>query len=121
MSLKCRKYKGDGAKYLLPNTPTSALKSSHNSQKTPCSLFYNNLTSQKVHTALNHQTYSGQKLAFRQSHKRDFISTCKEGMSVVLIDDIVTTETTLQEAQKVLEKGGVNVLFALVLANAKEN
>ena len=42
-------------------------------------------------------------------------------MSVVLIDDIVTTETTLQEAQKVLEKGGVNVLFALVLANAKEN
>lgn len=70
--------------------------------------------------AQNTQTYSGQKLAFRQSHKRDFISTCKEGMSVVLIDDIVTTGTTLQEAQKVLEKGGVNVLFVLVLADAKE-
>ena len=69
----------------------------------------------------NHQTYSGQKLAFRQSHKRNFISTCKVGMDVVLIDDIVTTGTTLQEAQKVLEKGGVHVLFALVLADAKEN
>lgn len=71
--------------------------------------------------AQNNQTYSGQKLAFRQTHKRDFISTCKEGMDVVLIDDIVTTGTTLQEAQKVLEQVGVNVLFALVLADAKEN
>lgn len=71
--------------------------------------------------AQNHQTYSGQKLAFRQSHKRNFISTCKEGMDVVLIDDIVTTGTTLQEAEKVLKKEGVNVLFALVLADAKEN
>ncbi|MDD3342808.1 MAG: phosphoribosyltransferase family protein [Sulfurospirillaceae bacterium] len=71
--------------------------------------------------AQNHETYSGQKLAFRLSHKRDFISTCNEGISVVLIDDIVTTGTTLQEAQKVLEKNGVKVLFALVLADAKEN
>ena len=71
--------------------------------------------------AQNAQTYSGQKLAFRQSHKRDFISTCKEGMDVILIDDIVTTGTTLQEAQKVLEKASVNVLFALVLADAKED
>lgn len=71
--------------------------------------------------ARNHQTYSGQKLAFRQSHKRDFIATCKEGMDVILIDDIVTTGTTLQEAEKVLKKVGVNILFALVLADAKEN
>lgn len=71
--------------------------------------------------AQNEQTYSGQKLAFRQSHKRDFITTCKEGMDVILIDDIVTTGTTLQEAQKVLEKASVNVLFALVLADAKED
>ena len=69
----------------------------------------------------NHQTYSGQKLTFRQSHQRDFISTCKEGMDVVLIDDIVTTGTTLQEAERVLKKERVNVLFALVLADAKEN
>ena len=70
--------------------------------------------------ARNTQTYSGQKLSFRQSHKRDFIATCKSEIDVVLIDDIVTTGTTLQEAQKVLEKHGVNVLFALVLADAKE-
>ncbi|MDD2383151.1 MAG: phosphoribosyltransferase family protein [Sulfurospirillaceae bacterium] len=71
--------------------------------------------------AQNDQTYSGQKLAFRQSHKRNFISTCQTGMNVVLIDDIVTTGTTLEEAQKVLEKNNVHVLFALVLADAKEN
>lgn len=70
--------------------------------------------------AQNEHTYSGQKLAFRQSHQRDFMLTCKEGIDVVLIDDIVTTGTTLQEAQKVLEKNGVNVLFALVLADANE-
>lgn len=71
--------------------------------------------------AQNDQTYSGQKLAFRQSHKRDFTSTCKAGMDVVLIDDIVTTGTTLQEAHNVLEQAEVNVLFALVLADVKED
>lgn len=71
--------------------------------------------------AQNEQTYSGQTLSFRQSHKRDFVTTCKEGMDVILIDDIVTSGTTLQEAQNVLEKAGVNVLFALVLADAKES
>ena len=70
--------------------------------------------------AQNNQTYSGQKLAFRQSHKRNFTFTCKDKRDVILIDDIVTTGTTLQEAQNVLEKAGVNVLFALVLADAKE-
>lgn len=71
--------------------------------------------------AQNTQTYSGQTRSFREQHKRGFTSTCKAEMDVVLIDDIVTTGTTLQEAEKVLKKEGVNVLFALVLADAKEN
>lgn len=70
--------------------------------------------------AQNEQTYSGQTLAFRQRHKRDFTTTCKKGMNVILIDDIVTSGTTLQEAHAVLKKAEVNVLFALVLADAKE-
>jgi len=37
-------------------------------------------------------------------------------MDVILIDDIITTGTTLKEAEKVLNKNGINVLFALTLA-----
>lgn len=71
--------------------------------------------------AINHESYSGKSKAFRQAHKRDFIVTCKEAIDVILIDDIVTTGSTLEEAHETLKKHGVNVLFALVLADAKEN
>ena len=42
-------------------------------------------------------------------------------LDIVLIDDIVTTGSTLKEAHDALKKHDVNVLFALVLADAKEN
>ncbi len=71
--------------------------------------------------AQNECTYSGKSKAFRAQHKRDFNVTCKEAMDVILIDDIVTTGATLQEAEEVLKKHSSNVLFALVLADAKEN
>ena len=45
----------------------------------------------------------------------------KENIDVILIDDIVTTGSTLEEAHDALKKHDVNVLFALVLADAKEN
>ena len=70
--------------------------------------------------AQNHESYSGKSRAFREVNKRDFRITCKEGIDVVLIDDIITTGSTLVEAHEVLRKHGVNVLFALVLADAKE-
>ena len=38
---------------------------------------------------------------------------------VILVDDIVTTGTTILEARDTLQKAGVDVLFALVLADAK--
>jgi competence protein ComFC len=38
----------------------------------------------------------------------------------ILVDDIITTGITLQEAQKVLMQHGVNVLFALTLADVEE-
>lgn len=71
--------------------------------------------------AQNHESYSGKSRAFRQANKRDFIFTCKDEIDAILIDDIVTTGSTLEEAHETLKHCGVNVLFALVLADAKEN
>ena len=70
--------------------------------------------------ARNRMNYSGKSLQFRLDHPRDFIYTGKPGIDVILVDDIVTTGITLQEAQKVLMEHGVNVLFALTLADVEE-
>ncbi len=70
--------------------------------------------------ARNRVNYSGKPLQFRLDHPRDFVYTGKKGIDVILVDDIITTGITLQEAQKVLTQNGVNVLFALTLANVEE-
>ena len=71
--------------------------------------------------AKNHERYSGQNKAFRQKHPREFISKIPKYSDAILIDDILTTESTLEEAYEILKKHEINVLFALVLADAKEN
>ncbi|EAL3832073.1 ComF family protein, partial [Campylobacter upsaliensis] len=38
----------------------------------------------------------------------------------ILVDDIVTTGSSILEAKKILEKNKISVLFALVLADAKD-
>lgn len=38
---------------------------------------------------------------------------------MVLVDDLVTSGTTLLEAKKIVEKSNNSVLFALTLADAK--
>ena len=70
--------------------------------------------------AQNHESYSGKSRAYRRDNKRNFVFTCKDEIDIILIDDIVTTGSTLEEAHETLKKHGVNVLFALVLADAKE-
>jgi len=70
--------------------------------------------------AKNRVKYAGKNLQFRLDHPRDFIYTGKTNIDVILVDDIVTTGVTLQEAQKVLLSAGVNVLFALTLADVEE-
>lgn len=70
--------------------------------------------------ARNRVNYSGKSLQFRLENPRNFIYRGKKGVDVILVDDIVTTGITLQEAQKVLMDSGVNVLFALVLADVEE-
>ena len=64
--------------------------------------------------------YSGKPLQYRLDNPRDFVYTGKKDIDVILVDDIITTGITLQEAQKVLMSQGVNVLFALTLADVEE-
>lgn len=71
--------------------------------------------------AQNRVNYSGKTLQYRLEHPRNFIYTGKSDIDVILIDDIVTTGITLQEAQKVLMAHGANVLFALTLADVEES
>ncbi|MDM5271667.1 ComF family protein [Sulfurovum sp. zt1-1] len=68
----------------------------------------------------NRVSYSGRDLQFRLNHPREFRYGGKTNIDVILIDDTITTGITLQEAQSVLMRHGVNVLFALTLADAKE-
>jgi len=70
--------------------------------------------------ARNRMNYSGKSLQFRLENPRDFIYTGKSNIDVILVDDIITTGITLQEAQNVLISHGVNVLFALTLADVEE-
>lgn len=72
-----------------------------------------------LHTSLmaqNRVTYSGRSLQYRLEHPRKFLYKGKRGVDVILVDDIMTTGITLQEAHTVLLASGVNVLFALTLA-----
>ena len=70
--------------------------------------------------AQNRVNYSGKSLQYRLEHPREFVYTGKSSIDVILVDDIITTGITLQEAQKVLMQHGVNVLFALTLADVEE-
>lgn len=69
--------------------------------------------------ARNTVSYAGKSLDYRLAHPRDFSYRGKAGLEVILLDDIVTTGVTLQEAHTVLEKHDIEVLFALTLADAR--
>ena len=70
--------------------------------------------------AKNKVNYSGKTLQYRLDNPRDFVYYGPSNIDVILIDDIITTGITLQEAQNVLKAHGVNVLFALTLADVEE-
>jgi len=81
-------------------------------------------TSKPLHASLmaqNRVNYSGKELQFRLANPRNFKYTGKKNIDVILVDDIITTGITLQEAQKVLMQHDVNVLFALTLADVEES
>ena len=64
--------------------------------------------------------YSGKTVSFRQKHRRNYKLLKKPKFPVILVDDIITTGSSLLEAKQVLEKNKISVLFALVLADAKD-
>jgi len=79
--------------------------------------------SKPLHSALmarNKINYSGRSLEYRLWYSRDFVYKGKKNVDVILVDDIITTGITLQQAYKVLTRSGVNVLFALTLADVEE-
>lgn len=70
--------------------------------------------------ARNRVNYAGKTLRYRLENPRDFLYRGPSGIRAVLIDDIVTTGVTLQEAHSLLRRSGVEVVFALTLADARE-
>jgi len=70
--------------------------------------------------ASNSIKYAGKSLEYRLNNPRGFKYSGPKNIDVILIDDVVTTGTTLQEASRVLEKNGVNIHFALTVANAED-
>lgn len=71
--------------------------------------------------AKNHGKYAGQSRHSREQQKRDFILTSEKNLDVILLDDIVTTGNTLKEANAICSTNTLNVLFAITLADAKED
>ncbi len=66
----------------------------------------------------NEVSYSGKDLAFRKAHPRDFKLFKKPKHDVILVDDIVTSGTTLMEAEDFLLKHNIQTIMAVTLADA---
>lgn len=69
--------------------------------------------------AKNQIKYAGKSLLFRKNNPRNFFYSGLKDKHVILVDDIITTGTTILEAKKCLEANGCKVLFALTLSDAK--
>ncbi|MDT8338698.1 MAG: phosphoribosyltransferase family protein [Sulfurimonas sp.] len=71
--------------------------------------------------AKNRVSYSGKTKEFRLLNPRDFVLKEFKQKSVILVDDIITTNLTLTQAVAVLQKEKIEVLFCLTLADASLN
>lgn len=68
--------------------------------------------------ATNSISYSGKSKEFRLMNPRNFVlKNCKE-KSFILVDDIITTGTTLTQAVHTMKRAKKEVLFCLTLADA---
>jgi len=66
--------------------------------------------------------YIGQSLNFRLENRRDFKigKNIPKNSPLILIDDVITTGSTLNEANEILQKYGVKDIFALTLASTQK-
>ncbi len=67
--------------------------------------------------AANRVSYAGQTRAFRIMNPRRFTYRGPTDVTAIPVDDIVTSGLTLQEAQAVLLQNGIDVPYAVVLAD----
>ena len=67
--------------------------------------------------AKNIVKYAGKDLLFRKKNKRDF-QVSISNKKLILVDDLITTGTTILEAKKACEKKENEVLFSLTLCDA---
>ncbi|PAF48147.1 amidophosphoribosyltransferase [Helicobacter sp. 12S02634-8] len=62
--------------------------------------------------------YAGKSLRYRQQNPRNLTFKGDSSKDFFLVDDIITTGTTMAEAIDTLEKAGANVCFGIALCNA---
>ncbi len=70
--------------------------------------------------ATNKVKYSGKTLEFRKNNPRNFKLLKEVNNPVILVDDIITTGSSMKEAKNLLLSCGKLPLFGLVLADARE-
>lgn len=78
----------------------------------------NIISTYNVLKAQNKVVYAGKKLSFRKKNPRNFILKNIRNKKIILVDDVLTSGTTLKEAFNICSLNN-EVLFALCLADAK--
>lgn len=69
--------------------------------------------------AQNTVHYAGKTLEYRQKNPKNFIYLANS-KNVMMVDDIITTGTSMKEAKRAIEKTHARVLFGLALCDVKE-
>jgi len=69
--------------------------------------------------ASNTISYSGKSKEFRLLNPRNFTMNVFDGEEVILVDDIITTGSTLSQAIECMRANKKEVLFCLTLADAR--
>ena len=70
--------------------------------------------------AVNRVKYAGQTLEYRKNNPRNFEFKGAKHKEIIIVDDIITTGTTIKEAAVKIKKAGYYPIFALTLADARE-
>jgi competence protein ComFC len=66
-------------------------------------------------------SYSGKTREFRLLHPREFELRDFQEKNVIVVDDIITTGTTLTQATQLLQRAEKEVLFCLTLSDVSKN